>query len=128
MCVSYIHYSLILSRKAVGLLFPPPLQSDSCLGNRGKSSLCQTDVPFSWKLECVKTHETQIISKFSVGQREGEEQERKEKKKEGLLLLLPPSLPSTSLLCIGKHTDSPKIEVDGMVEGGVKIWQAGGEE
>lgn len=35
---------------------PPPLsfQSDSCLGNHGKSSFSQTDVPFSWKLECVK--------------------------------------------------------------------------
>lgn len=57
---------------------PPPshpisFQSDSCLGNHGKSSLSETDVPFSWKLECVKkktTHETQIISKFSGGEKE----------------------------------------------------------
>lgn len=60
------HQSLILSIKAVRLSFfflllsPDPLhpphsfQSDSCLGNRGKSSFSQTDVPFSWKLECVK--------------------------------------------------------------------------
>lgn len=40
----------------------------------------QTDVPFSSKLECVKTQETQIISKFSGGgwREKGSEEERKE--------------------------------------------------
>lgn len=59
---------------------PPSFQSDSCLGNRGKSSFSQTDVPFSWKLQCVKN--PRDANYFKVLQwREGDEGGGGEEKK-----------------------------------------------
>lgn len=71
---------------------PTPLpffQSDSCLGNRGKSSFSQTDVPFSWKLEYVKNPWDANYFKVlrwregNEGRGRGEERNRKKRGKKG---------------------------------------------
>lgn len=69
-------FFFFFSITAFPLLF---LSDDSCLGNRGKSSFCQTDVPFSWKLECVKNPRDANYFKV-LQQREGKGGRGEEKK------------------------------------------------
>lgn len=91
---------------------PPSFQSDSCLGNRGKSSFSQTDVPFSWKLECVKNPRDANYFKVlrwrdgNEGRGRGEERNRKTIEKKGRELPPPlvfsPLLQSFALQCVNR--------------------------
>lgn len=48
LCTEFLSFS---SKVTIGIIF---LQNDSCYDNHSKFSFSETDVSFSWKLECEK--------------------------------------------------------------------------